>query len=173
MRTSVDNLAIEHGTEATLSTLHQQSNEFSLQTTWTAEPSGLVGGFSDILARQHLQIFDGIATQSYIDFLNSDGQIEALQFTKIGWNRFEILTEWGQKLKITSDWKDEDNPRALAKIADIYTRIPVSSRGHLVQIELRITDVQDTSFCELTGKLTICGSLASIKETAFNRTVLA
>lgn len=141
---------------------------FTLSATWTAEPSSLLpGGLAEVLAGQHLQIFQSLVTGEAVLFLNSDGQTESLTF--VGGPRAQQYTiegDEGSRLVVSSRLSDEQTMPALCKIADIFSRIPVEFRYALRAIEIG-DESRSGGYLPESGKLRIFGGLKAIDERAF------
>lgn len=143
------------------------NQESILNRNWTAQPSSLVpGGLSDILSRQHLQVFEAMVTGEPVLFLNSDGATEELRFEGApGGNSFVILSH-NERLLVRSHLSEDQTTKALCKLADIFCRLPVSFRFLLRTVELR--DAAGSSkFCNIESKLKIYGGLDGINEEKF------
>lgn len=148
------------------------AQKFQLKTTWSAEPSGLLpGGLADIISRQHLQVLDALVSDGDVLFLNSDGENHSLEFTKVksvaSRAVYRLVDGHGNHLLVSSELGNDDY-RALAKVADIFTRIPVAFRSQLRELNLTEGSPAQSYYSELSRKLRIQGGLKAITETVFN-----
>ena len=156
-----------------MNALLERNQNTKPQSNWSAEPSRLApGGLADILARQQLQILQGVVTKEPVQFLNTDGQTEQLSFERDNrTKRFTIRTADGDKLVVTSHLSERDTDHAFCRLTDIYTRWPKLFRFALRKIELRDTN-GTTSYNELEAKLKISGGLSAINEKQFESVLL-